>query len=201
MILTEQIKQLREQTGIPVMQCKKALEEANGDNAKALIILRKVGKERAVKVAERELSSGAVVSYVHNSGTVGAIVLLGSETDFVSRSDEFRSLAYDIAMHITALDPQCVTRDEVDDKEIKSVKEVFEKETDDKAQGKQDLKNNTELKEKIISSKMDAYFREKILLEQRFIKDDKKTIKDLLDEAMLKFGERINVLKFSRISL
>jgi elongation factor Ts len=197
MITTEQIKQLRDETGVSVMVCKKALEEAGGDFAKARILLKKAGTASAAKKADRQLGAGIVGAYIHASGTVGAMVFLACETDFVARNDEFKALAYDIAMHITALNPVYVSRDEVDESEHNAARGVFEQEVEKSGKSKAD---NGDLAEKIIQGKMDSYFRDKILLEQAFIKDDKKSIKSLLDDATMKFGERVAITKFARVS-
>jgi elongation factor Ts len=150
-ITTEQIKDLRDKTGISVMQCKKALEEAGGDTEGALRVLRREGALIARKKADRALKAGVVQAYVHGTKRVGALVLLSSETDFVAKNDEFAALAYDIAMHIAAMGDDGITREK--------------------------------------------------LLEQPFIKDEGKSIGMLIDEAMQKFGERIEITEFSRLKV
>jgi elongation factor Ts len=198
MVTTDQIKELRDETGVSVMQCKKALEKADGDISKAKILLKKVGSDSAAKKADRALGAGTVASYVHTTGTIGSLLLLGCETDFVARNEDFKHLAYEIAMHVTALNPAYVARDQIDEAEIKSARGVFEQEIakDSKMQSAK-----PEIQEKAITGKLDSYLRDRILLEQSFIKDEKKTIKTLLDEATMKFGERVAVVSFSRISL
>ncbi len=191
MITTEQIKQLRDQTGISVMQCKKALEEAGGDMEKALIILRKKSSDIAAKKGDRELGSGAIGSYLHNSGTIGAMVVLQSETDFVSKNEEFRKLAYDIAMHVAASNPTYLSMQDIPENDMKKAGEVFEKE----AEGKP-----AEMREKIVKGKLEAYFKDKVLLEQPFIKNPDVTINTLLSEAVQKFGERVAISTFTRLS-
>ncbi|MCE9644318.1 elongation factor Ts [Candidatus Parcubacteria bacterium] len=191
-ITTEQIKALRDETGISVMQCKKALEEAGGDVEKARVILRKKSGELAAKKGDRTLASGAVAAYVHATGTVGAMVTLSSETDFVSKNEEFRKLAYDIAMHVAAANPKFLTFEDIDADERAKAREVFAEEAKDKP---------AEMQEKIIEGKLASYFREQALLEQPFIKDSERTVRELLSQAVQKFGERIEITRFSRFSL
>ncbi len=192
MITTEQIKELREATGVSVMQCKKALEEAQGDLEKAKIILRKVSKAAADKKAERTLGAGAVVSYIHTSGTVGAMLELLCETDFVARNDDFKALGHEIAMHVAALSPEYLSMDDVKEEDKTKARELFEQEAGDKPK---------EIKDKIIEGKLASYFSEKVLLEQPFIKNHEVTIKTLVDQATQKFGERTEIGRFVRFSI
>jgi len=191
MITTEQVKELRDKTGISVMQCRKALEEAGGDMEKALLLLKKKGADIASKKGDRELGAGAVASYIHSNGAIGAMVLLLSETDFVSKNKEFTDLARDIAMHVSATNPEFIKREEVDEATLARVKEMFVKEVEGKP---------ADLQDKILQGKIDAYFKDKILLEQSFIKNEEQTIADLLSNAIQKFGEKIVVGKFARFS-
>ncbi|PIT96935.1 elongation factor Ts [Candidatus Campbellbacteria bacterium CG10_big_fil_rev_8_21_14_0_10_35_52] len=192
MITIEQVKELRDKTGISVIQCKKALEEANGDIEKAKIILQKKSGVIANKKANRELKAGAVNAYIHNSGDVAAMVLLSSETDFVAKNEEFVKLAYDIAMHIAAMNPSFIKKEDITEDEINNAKEVFMKEIKDKPK---------EMKERILQGKIDSYFKDKILLEQPFIKDSNSVIRDIIESATQKFGERIEVTDFARFSV
>jgi len=191
-ITSAQIKELRDQTGISVMQCKKALEEAGGDMEKALIILKKKRSEAADKKSDRTLGAGTVGSYVHNTNEVAALVLLSCETDFVSKNEEFLSLARDIAMHVAALNPKFISRAEIDAETIKKAKEVFSAEVIDKP---------AEMQEKILEGKLNAYFKEQILLEQPFIKNGDTTIGELVNGAVQKFGENVVVSEMRRISV
>ncbi|HEX9608812.1 MAG TPA: elongation factor Ts [Candidatus Paceibacterota bacterium] len=191
-VTTDQVKELRDQTGISVMQCKKALEEAGGDIQKALVLLRKQAGAIAQRKADRMLGAGTVQAYVHTTREVGAMVLLACETDFVAKNDEFIKLAYEIAMHVAATDPQFVNREEIGEEERKIASEVFLKEVGDKPAA---------LQEKILEGKLTAYFKESILLEQSYIKDPEKIVQDLIKEATQKFGERIEITKMIRISV
>lgn len=174
------------------MQCKKALEEAGGDMEKAKVLLAKKGSAIAEKKAGRTLGSGVIQAYVHGTRTVAGVVLLSSETDFVSRNEEFVKLAYDLAMQVAASSPEFLRREDLKDHDMKAAKEVFAEEVKDKPK---------DLQKKILKGKLDAYFKDKILLEQSFIKDGDKTIQDLLDEATQKFGERIEITSFERFSI
>ncbi len=191
MITIEQVKALRETTGLSIMQCRKALEEAGGDPEKAIVILRKSSAAIADKKADRTLGSGTVASYIHGTGSVGAIVELSCETDFVAKNEEFKSLAYDLAMQVAATDPQFLKMDDITPEAKKAALEVFEKEALDKPE---------EIRAKIIEGKILSYFGEKTLLEQDFIKDPERKIKDLISQATQKFGERTEVRRFVRFS-
>ena len=191
-ITSAQLKELRDYTGISVMQCKKALEEAGGDMEKAKIILQKKGGEIALKKSDRELGAGAIGSYVHSTNEVAALVQLSCETDFVAKNVEFIALAREIAMHVAAQNPLYINRAEVDEAALSKAKEVFMEEVKDKPQ---------EMQEKILAGKLDAYFKDRILLEQPFIKDADKSISDLLNTAIQKFGENVVITAVSRISI
>lgn len=162
MVTPEQIKELREQTGISVMQCKKALEEAGGDKEKALAILKEKSAEQAAKKADRELGAGVVQSYIHSNGMMGSLVQLASETDFVSNNAEFRTIASDIAMHVTAMNPQFLKAEEA------------------------------------VAS---GASEEEALLAQPFVKNPSVTIQGLIDAAMQKFGEKVELVRFTRFEI
>ncbi len=191
-ISSAQIKALRDETGVSVMQCKKALEEAGGDMEKARVILRKRGSESASKKSDRTLGAGTIAAYVHTTHQVAALVQLSCETDFVAKNEEFIALARDIAMHVTALAPRYITREDIAESDRVKATEVFQKEVGDKP---------AELQAKILAGKLDAYFKEQILLEQAFIKDSEHTITNLIETATQKFGERIVVTSMSRLSV
>ncbi len=191
-ISSADIKALRDQTGISVMQCKKALEEAQGDMDKALIILKKKRSEAAEKKSDRELGAGAVGAYVHNTKEVAALVLLSCETDFVSKNEEFVALANNIAMHVAAMNPKFITRTEISETAIEKAKEVFSSEIKDKP---------ADMQEKIMKGKLDAYFKDQILLEQSFVKNPEQTIKEMIDGGVQKFGENITISEMRRVSV
>jgi elongation factor Ts len=191
-ITTEQIKELRDRTGISVMQCKKALEEAGGDMDKAVIILRKQGAANAAKKSDRSLGAGAIVSYIHGTGTVGVMLELGCETDFVSGNTDFKAIGYDIAMHIAAQNPEFISSDQIDENAKQKAAEVFAKEVEGKPE---------DMKAKILEGKISAYFKERVLMEQPFIKNPEITVGDLINGAVQKFGEKTQIVRFTRYAI
>lgn len=191
-ITTDAVKNLRDRTGVSVMQCKKALEEAGGDIEKALILLRKKGSAIAEKKGDRALGAGVIAAYVHSNKQVGAMVELSCETDFVSKNADFAALAYELALQVAATAPIAIRREEIPAAEIEKAKEAFRGEVKGKP---------ADLAEKILGGKVDAYFKDKVLLEQDYIKDPSRTVKSLVDEAVQKFGERTEVTKIARFSV
>ena len=189
-ISIDTVKELRDRTGVSIMQCRKALEEAEGDMDKAEVILRKRSGAAADKKSDRELGAGSIGTYVHDH-VVGSMVLLSSETDFVSKNEEFIALARDIAMHVAASNPTYLSDSEISEEARNAANAVFLEEVKDKP---------AEMQEKILAGKMASYFKEQVLLDQSFIKDESKTIRDLLNEAAQKFGERVEISKFARFS-
>lgn len=189
-ISTDTIKTLRDRTGISIMQCKKALEESNGDIEQAIVILRKRSGASADKKAGREFGAGIVASYIHD-GTIGSLVLLSCETDFVARNPEFVALAREIAMQVAATNPTYNRSEDIPEDARKSALTVFEKEVKGKPEA---------MKEKIIAGKLESYFKDQVLLNQPYIKDEEKVVRDLIAEAVQKFGERIEVTGFVRYS-
>ena len=192
----EQIKALRDETGVAVMQCKKALEDAGGDMEKARMALRKKSGELALKKGDRTLESGVVAAYIHGNGSVGAIVELGCETDFVAKNEDFKKLAYDIAMHVTAARPKYLKMDDVTDADKLKAKEFFAEEVAKTMEGKPEA-----IKEKALQGKMDTFFKEQVLLEQPFVKNADMTIGDLVKGAVQKFGENTELVRFARFSV
>ncbi len=192
MITTEQIKNLRDQTGISVMQCKKALEEAGGDMDKSMVILRKKSGELSAKKADRTFRSGTIQAYVHANGNVATIVELNCETDFVSGNEEFKTLARDIAMHITASNPKFLKKEDITEADMNTARSVFAEEVKNKPVAMQD---------KILQGKLDTYFAEMVLLNQPFIKNPEVTIQGLIDAAVQKFGEKTAIARFKRFKV
>jgi elongation factor Ts len=189
-ITTDIIKQLREATGVSVMQCKKALEEAGGDLAKAEVILKKHSAASAEKKAARTLAAGIIGSYIHD-GTIGAMVVLSCETDFVAKNPEFGALARELAMQVAATDPKYTATAEIPGEARAAAVAVFEKEVANKPE---------DMQAKILEGKLASHFRDHVLLDQPFIKDEGKTVQGLLNEATQKFGERVEISRFVRIS-
>jgi elongation factor Ts len=192
MITTEDVKKLRDMTGISIMQCRKALEDAGGSFEKAILILRKKGAEVAANKADRTLGAGTVSAYIHSTGNVGSMVELLCETDFVSGNEEFKKVAYDLAMHVAASNPEFVKQEEITESAKNLAKEAFAKEVEGKP---------ADMKEKILEGKLSAYFAERVLLEQPFIKNPEIKVKTLIDNAVQKFGEKIEIGRVSRFSV
>lgn len=191
-ITTELVKELRDKTGISVMQCKKALEEVGGDMEKAVMLLQKKSADAASKKSDRTLGAGAVSAYVHSTGSVGTLVELLCETDFVANNEEFKALARDIAMHATATNPQFLKLEDIDAHAMDLAKEMFAKEVEGKPE---------DMKAKILEGKLSAYWKDRVLLEQSFIKNPELTITNLIQSATQKFGEKIELSRFARFSV
>ncbi len=188
------VKELREKTGAGMMDCKKALTEAGGDFAKAEEVLRKKGLAAAAKKAGRVASEGAVASYIHMGGKIGVLVEVNCETDFVARTDGFQALVKDIAMQIAAAAPQWVRREEVP-------AEVVAKELEIAKAQMRDQKKPEAILEKIAAGKLEKFYETTCLVDQLFVKDDKKKISDVLTEAIAKIGENIQIRRFARFVL
>lgn len=193
-ISTEHVKQLRDKTGAGMMDCKRALEETGGDMEQAIEFLRKKGAATAAKRADKETNQGVVESYIHAGGRIGAMVELNCETDFVAKTPDFKQLAHDIAMQITAMNPLFIKKEDVDQETLNKEIEIYK--TQAINEGKP-----APIAEKIAQGRLEKYYQEFCLLEQSFIKDSGKTIKDLLDEATGKVGEKIGVRRFQRYHL
>jgi elongation factor Ts len=193
-ITANAVKELREKTGAGMMDCKKALAETAGDFAKAEEFLRKKGLASAAKKAGRLASEGAVGSYVHMGGKIGVLVEVNSETDFVARTDAFQALVKDVAMHIAAAAPQYVRREEVP-------AEIVAKELEIAKAQFQDQKKPEAIIEKIAQGKVDKFFKEVCLLEQPFVKDDKKSVQEMINDQVAKIGENIQIRRFARFVL
>lgn len=192
MAVDDVLKQLREETGVSIMQCKKALEEAGGDIEKAKIILRKQSSTIAGKKSDRTLGAGVAAAYTHAGGSVVGAVVLASETDFVSKNEAFSKLAYDIAMHVAAMNPAFRAREDITEADLKSAREVFANEVANVPEA---------ARGKALEGKLDSYLKERVLLEQPFVKDQTITIRELIDSAIQKFGEKIEVVRFERLSV
>lgn len=190
-IPAKDVKELRERTGVGMMECKKALEEAGGDIDKALDNLRKSGAAKAVKKAGREIKEGAIGSYVHFNGKVASMVELGCETDFVARSDDFKALLHDLCIHVASVDPRAVDETGLDPALIEKEKEVYLEQL--KAEGKPE-----HMLEKIVEGRVEKFKRDNCLLDQPFVKDDKRSVRELVQDGIQKMGENITVRRFVR---
>jgi elongation factor Ts len=192
------VKALREKTGAGMMECKKALQEAEGNEEQAVEILRKRGMATAGKKAGRVAAEGAVGSYIHMGGKVGVLVEVNCETDFVARTEEFQALVKDIAMHVAAAEPRYVAREEVPADILDKEREIT------RAQIANDPKNANkpeQVIEKIVEGRLNKFYEEAVLLDQPFVKDPAKTINELLTEKIAKTGERITVRRFTRYKM
>ncbi len=192
------VKGLREKTGAGMMECKRALTEAEGDEAKAIQLLRERGLASAKKKEGRVAAEGVVGSYIHMGGKVGVLVEVNCETDFVARTAEFQQLVKDIAMHVAAAEPRYVSRDEVDASVLDKEREIS------RAQAKNDPKNASkpdQVIDKIVEGRMNKFYEEAVLLDQPFVKDPAKTIGDLLNEKIAATGEKVTVRRFSRYKM
>ncbi|KKT05049.1 MAG: Elongation factor Ts [Candidatus Magasanikbacteria bacterium GW2011_GWD2_43_18] len=193
-ITAQDIAKLRAQTGAGMLDCKKALDETNGDFEKALDWLRERGVAKAAKRAGKIAAEGTVASYIHGGGSVGVLVEVNSETDFVAKNDGFQALVNDIALHIAAAAPKYVTRDEVPADVLEREKAIYVEQM--KNEGKP-----ADIIEKIVGGKIDKFYSEICLMEQPFIKDEDKTIEQLLTEKTGEIGEKITVRRFARFEL
>ena len=191
MITSEMIKQLRERTGAGMMDCKKALTETDGDMDKAIELLRKKGLAAAAKKAGRIAAEGIVDSYIHGNGRIGVLVEVNIETDFAAQNEEFKQFVKDIAMQIAAAKPEYVSREEIPAKVIEAEKDII------RAQSAKEGKPENII-EKMLTGRVEKYYKEVCLLEQEWIKDSSRTIKDLLSEKIAIIGENINIRRFVR---
>ena len=183
-ITAAHVKELREKTNAPMMQCKQALTEANGDMEAAVIILRKKGQASAEKKAARVTSEGSVASYIHAGGKIGVLVEVNCESDFVARTDDFKGLVHDIAMHIAATDPKFVRKEDVTAEAMEKEKDIYRAQAT--ATGKP-----APVVEKIVEGKMSKFYEEVCLYEQPFIKDQTMTVSQLIATVIGKLGENI----------
>src|ERR1700719_5127779 len=188
------VKELRERTGAGFSDCRAALVEANGSIEKAIEILRKKGQAAAAKKAQREASEGLVGSYIHAGGKIGVLVEINCESDFVARTDAFQQLSHDVAMHIAALDPRYVRREEVTSEMLEKEREIYSAQA--RATGKPDA-----VIEKIVNGKMEKFYEENCLYEQHYIKDESVTIGEMISQAIVKLGENMGIRRFVRFKV
>ncbi len=193
-ITAEQVKKLREQTGAPMMECKRALEEAKGNTDEAYTVLRKRGQAAAAKRADRATKEGLVGSYVHAGGKIGVIAEVNCESDFVARNGEFQELVHDIAMHIAATAPRFIRKEEISDEVMAKEQDVF------RAQAEKSDKPSAVV-ERMVEGRLGKFYEESCLYEQRFVRDPGQTIAELIASKVAKFGENINVSRFSRFKI
>jgi elongation factor Ts len=188
------VKELRDRTNAGFNDCRAALVEAGGDIEKAIAVLRKKGQAAAAKKATREASEGLVGSYIHAGGKIGVLVEVNCESDFVARTEAFQNLCHDIAMHIAALDPKYVRREEVTSEMLEKEREIYRAQA--VATGKPEP-----VVEKIVTGKMEKFYEENCLYEQHYIKDEGTTIGEMVNAAIAKLGENISIRRFSRFKV
>jgi elongation factor Ts len=193
-IRAEKVKELRQRTGIGVMECKEALAECEGDIERAIAVLRKKGAARAQAKMNREASQGLVHAYIHLEGKLGVLVEVNCESDFVARNAEFKELAKNIAMQIAAASPRFVSSADIPAAELEQEKEIIRGQL-------QDTKKPPQIIEKIVEGKLKKYYEEVCLLDQPYIRDDKQTIQQIIASTIAKFGENIKVRRFARFEL
>jgi elongation factor Ts len=193
-ISAQLVKELRERTGAGFMDCRNALTETGGDIEEAIQVLRKKGQAMAQKKASREATEGSVGYYVHAGGKIGVLVEVNCETDFVARTDEFQKLCHDLAMHVAALDPRFVRREQVTEDLLAREREIYAEQA--RNSGKPE-----NIIEKMVTGKMEKFFEETCLYEQRFIKDETVTVRELIDQAVARMGEKVSVRRFVRFKV
>lgn len=189
----DKIKELREITGLGVMDCKKALEQANGDIKDAKKILKKKGMKIAEKKSSRPTKEGVIDSYIHYNNKLGALVEVSCETDFVSKNEQFIKFVHDIAIHIAATNPLFIDRDKISKRFINDKKKIFIKEAIEEGKSK-------EIAKKIAEQKMEEFYKNNCLLEQNFIKNEEITIKEFINNTIARIGENIEINRFVRFS-
>jgi len=193
-ISAEEVKRLRQRTGAGMMDSKKALQEAGGDMDRAVEILRERGLASAQKRAGRSATQGVIDAYIHHNNTVGVLVEVNCETDFVAKTEEFRRLARNVALHIASAMPQWVTREEVPEEILETERRIYE------AEARQKGKPDNAL-DRIVEGKLQGFFKTTVLLDQPFVKEPEKTIQELIDEVSAKVGEKVAVRRFVRYKL
>jgi len=193
-VSAQQVKELRDRTGAGFTACRDALVEANGDIEQAINILRKKGQAAAQKKAQRATSEGLVGSYIHAGGKIGVLVEVNCESDFVARTEDFQKLCHDVAMHVAALDPRFVRREEVTPEILERENEIYREQA--KATGKPE-----KIAESIVKGKMEKFYEETCLYEQHFIKDESVTIGEMVSQMIHKLGENISIRRFVRLKV
>ena len=194
MVSAQAVKELRELSGAGMMDCKKALQESNGDIKKAMEVLRKNGIAKAQKKVGRSAKDGLIIPYIHPGAKLGVLLEINCETDFVARTDAFQEFCKDVAMHIAAAAPMTVSREELSEDVIESEKNIFREQS--KKSGKPD-----DIIEKMIDGRMNKFYQENVLMEQSFVKNPDLSISDLMTETIAKLGENISIARFSRYQL
>ncbi len=190
----ELIKELRQRTGLGVMECKKALEESGGDIEKAILVLRKKGLSRAKEKMTRDTAEGIIGSYIHLEGKIGVLVEVNCESDFVARNEEFKEMVKNIALQIAAANPKYISKEDIPESVLKQEKDIIREQF-------KDSKKPAEIVERIVEGKLGKFYEEVCLLDQPYIKDDKLSVREFIASHIAKFGENIRVRRFARFEL
>ena len=190
-ITAQQVRELREKTGAGMMDCKRALVEANGDMDQAIKVLREKGLAKAAKKGTRDTSEGIIASYVHN-GRLGVLLELNCETDFVARNEEFAELAYNLAMQVAAMTPLVIAPEDLSEEALEAEREVYRGQFADKPE---------QVRERIVEGKIESYYSQACLLKQDYVRDDSRRVEDVINDAIAKLGENIQVRRFVRVEL
>ena len=194
MVTAQEVKSLRDRTGVSMMQCKKALEESSGDIEQAIKILQKSGSKVADKKSGRTATEGYIGSYIHSNGKVGVLIEINCETDFVAKNEDFKELSHDLAMHIAASDPKYVSYEQIDPEEMKKKKEELAEEV--KKENKPE-----DIAVKIVEGRVKKHFDEVCLMTQQYIKDPDLTVEQLIVKKIAKLGENIKISRFERFEI
>ena len=193
-ITAQMVKELRDRTGAPMMDCKSALQDGDGDMDKAIDVLRTKGLSAAAKKAGRSTSEGAIGHYIHAGGKIGVLLEINCETDFVARTDDFKALVRDIAMHIAAADPKFVAREEVSAEVLEKEQQIFREQALESGKPENVI-------DRIVEGKIEKYYSQSVLLEQPYVKDSDKTVGELVQEVVGRIRENIQVHRFTRYKL
>ncbi len=190
----EEVKKLREETGVSIMECKKALEKSGGDTEKAKKILREKGEDIAGKRSSKEANEGIIASYIHSNKKLGILLDIRCESDFVAKSDDFAELAHEVCLQIAASNPQYISEEEIPEKVIEEEKQIVLKQ-------QEGSKKPAEVIEKIVQGKIDKFKKESVLIKQPWVKEEKKSIEDIINEKVAKLGEKIVIHRFERFEI
>ncbi len=191
-VAAEDVKKLRDKTGAGLMDCKRALEEAEGDQQRAEAVLRQKGLDKALAKGSRQTAEGVIVSYIHGDGRIGVLMELACETDFVARNEEFRELARELAMQVAAMKPQVVRAEDLPEQVVEAEREIYAAQFADKPQN---------VLERIVDGKMEKFYEQVCLLNQPYMRDDSRTVDEVVKDAIAKLGENIEVRRFVRMEL
>jgi elongation factor Ts len=191
-ISAQDVKKLRDVTGAGMMDCKRALEEAGGDQERARMVLREKGLAKAQKKSARETSEGVIVSYIHGNNRIGVLLELACETDFVARNEDFIQLARELALQVAAMNPMAVNPEDIEEAALNAERELYLQQAGDKPE---------QIREKIVEGKLRKFYEQVCLMKQSYVRDDSRKVEDVLNDTIAKLGENMNVRRFVRMEL